>query len=139
MKSSLMVNLFVLLLGLVVLVPSAYQIYKYCTFRFKGISVYGVIENPLQAKDLGGRPFVEFEDLQGDKHGFKTKAKTNWFLAPKKGEKIKIYYFENDPQTAIVDSLFHYLIFPLFFNIIGIMIVIQVFKNLWQNLNMKSE
>jgi hypothetical protein len=50
--------------------------------------VYGVIENPLQAKDLGGRPFVEYEDLQGHKHGFKTKAKTNWFLAPKKGEKI---------------------------------------------------
>ena len=50
-------------------------------------------------------------------------------------ENSQIYYFENDPQTAIVDSFFHYLIFPLFFSIIGIMVVIQVVKNLWQNLN----
>ena len=113
-------KLIVLSLGLLFLLPSAYKLYTYCTFRFHAISVDGIITDASRGRDLGGRPFVTYQDLQGNSHGIKSKAKTHWFFAPKVGEKIKVIYDKRNPDVAIVDSTIHYIVLPLFFITTGV-------------------
>jgi hypothetical protein len=108
-------KLIILSLGLLFLLPSAYKLYTYCTFRYRAISVDGIITDALRGRDLGGRPFVAYEDLLGNSYERKSKAKTHWFFAPKTGEKIRVFYDKRDPAVAIVDSTIHYIIIPLFF------------------------
>ncbi|MFH1153580.1 MAG: DUF3592 domain-containing protein [Pseudomonadota bacterium] len=131
----LVTKVFVVLLGLIVLFLCAYKFFNYCTFRYRSVAVYGVIEDPLQGRDWGGRPYVEYKDLQGKIYGFKTKAKTHWFSAPQKGKKINVFFLKDNPQVAIVDSLFHYVILPLFIGVLGLISVIAGVKNIWQELN----
>jgi hypothetical protein len=118
-RGNVITQLVVLSLGLLFFIPSAYNIYSYCLFRTQAITVQGVIEDPLQGKDWGGRPFIEYRDLQGNTHGFKTRAKTHWFRTPEKGETLTVYFSEDDPQNAMTDSPFHYVILPLFFGVMG--------------------
>ena len=78
---------------------------------------------------MGGRPFVEYKDMQGTSYERKSKAKTHWFFAPKVGEKIKVFYDERDPTEAIVDNTFHYILLPLFLIISGISCIFFVVKD----------
>ena len=112
---NLIIKLIILFLGLLFLLPPAYKLYKYCAFRYHAVSVDGIIIDPLRGRDLGARPFVEYKDLMGNSYERKSKAKTHWFFAPKVGEKIKVFYNKSDPNVAIIDSEFYYIILPLFF------------------------
>ena len=129
----LIAKFFILFLGSILLVPFGYKLYNYCDLRYHAVAVYGVVEDPLQGGALGSRPFVEYKDLKGHKYGFKTEAKTHWFFAPQKGEKIRVLFLENEPQTAIADSLFHYGLLPLFFSLIGSALCFYTIKQAWQD------
>lgn len=78
---------------------------------------------------MGGRPFVEYKDLQGKSYERKSKAKTHWFVSPRVGEKIKVFYDKRDPNIAIVNDTFHYIILPLGFIITGICFIFYVFRD----------
>ncbi len=108
-------KLIILSLGLLFLLPSAYKLYTYCTFRYHAISADGIITDASRGRDLGGRPFVTYQDLLGNSYERKSKAKTHWFFAPKVGEKIKVLYDKRNPAVAIVDSTIHYIVLPLIF------------------------
>lgn len=124
-------KLFVVLIGSILLLPSAWKLYMYYSFLSDSETVFGIIEDPLWGGDMGGRPFIEYKDLQGRIHGFRPKAKTHWFYAPQKGEKIKVFFLKNDPKTAIADSVFHHLVLPLFFGIIGGAVIVYSLRNDW--------
>lgn len=136
MGSSLIGNLLVkivtLLLGLILFLPSSYKLYTYCIFRYSSTAVYGTIEKPMQSRDIGNRPFIVFKDTQGKEHEFRSKAKTNWFFANKKGDEIKVLFLKNDPQQAIVDSVFYYIVLPISFCCMGGLLVFYVFKEGWR-------
>jgi len=127
-----MTRLLMLFFGLILLVPCAYKLYAYSVFRSQTIAVYGIVDKPARGMEMGSRPFVEYKDLAGNVHYIKSKAKTHWFYAPEKGEKIRVFYLEKDPKTAMVDSLFHYIILPLGFMAIGGAVVVLVFKQKWR-------
>lgn len=116
---NLTTKLIVLSLGLLFLLPSAYKLYSYGVFRYRAIAVEGVIVDASRGRDLGGRPFVAYSDLQGNPYERKSRAKTHWFFAPQVGEKITVFYDQRDPETAIVDSPFHYILLPIFFITVG--------------------
>ena len=136
MKSHLfgeiLVKLFALSLGLIFLLPSAYKFYSYCKFRYHSIAVYGNVEKSMHGRDIGGRPFVEYKDSRGNVYDVRSKAKTNWFFAPKKGDELKVLYLKHDPKVAIVDSLFYYIVLPLIFCAVGATVLFHVFKNTWR-------
>jgi hypothetical protein len=116
---NLFLKLFTLALGLVLLFPCAYRIYTYCAFRYHAVAVNGHVEKSMQGHDIGGRPLVEYKDTQGNVLEVRSKAKTNWFFAPKKGDEIRVLFLKRDPQVAIVDSVFYYILLPLTFCVIG--------------------
>lgn len=131
MKSSrvgdLIPKLFMLLIGIMFVIPPVYKLYTYCSFRYRSISVYGVVSDHSRGRGMGGRPFVKFADQSGNHYEIKSQAKTHWFYAPRQGEKIRVFYLKDAPQVAIVDSTFHYIVFPLSLVIIGSFIIAYVF------------
>ncbi len=130
-------NVLMVFVGAIFLIPSTVKIYAYGQFYIRSVSVYGIVDKmPLGGgSGFGGRPLVQYQDLQGNAHVIKSKVKTHFFLAPRKGEKIKVLFLEKDPQTAMVDSLFHYFILPLVFMGIGISLVFLAVKRGWSSLN----
>lgn len=122
-------KLFMFLLGMIFLFPSAFKLYSYCAFRYQAVSVYGIVIDPLRSRDIGCRPFVQYKDLQGKFHEKKSKAKTHWLYAPKIGEKIKVFYDRQNPQISIVDSTFHYIFLPLCFISAGVCIIFFVVRD----------
>lgn len=123
------IKLIMLSLGLLFLLPPAYKLYTYCAFRSHAISVDGIIIDSSRGRDMGGRPFVEYKDAQGKSYERKSKAKTHWFFAPRVGEKIKVFYDKQDPNIAIVNDTFHYIILPLGFIITGICFIFYVLRD----------
>lgn len=142
-RPGLLKNLFppllMLFLGSILLVPSAYQLYTYEQFLCNAVPGTGVVDKPMSGSDLGGRPFVQFRDLQGQVFGFKTKAKTHWFFAPQKGEKINILFLPEKPETVIVDNKFHYLVLPLVFFLIGGAVCFYALRLGWRELRSGRE
>lgn len=112
-------RIFIFLLGLVMALPALNMLYTYCNYRYFGSMVYGTVSHPSSGRDMGGRPLIEYADARGEVHEFKSRAKTHLFYAPKKGEKIKIFFHRKDPQKAIVDSLLFYVLLPLIFLAVG--------------------
>jgi hypothetical protein len=54
----LFTRLFVLLLGLMILIPSVYKLCSYCVFRYQSVQVYGSIDRPLWGRNfLGGQVY----------------------------------------------------------------------------------
>ncbi len=84
-------RIFVFVLGLIVILPAVNKLYSYCTYRYRGEMVYGIITHPAFSRDLGGRPLIQYTDAKGGVHEFKSRAKTHWFYAPKNGEKSKYF------------------------------------------------
>ena len=113
-------KILMLVLGLLFLLPPAYKLVTYAVFRFHAITVEGTIADGSRGRDLGGRPFVEYTDQQGNAYEIKSKAKTHWLFAPKVGEKLKVFYDERDPGKAIVNSNIHYIFIPLCFIAAGL-------------------
>jgi hypothetical protein len=142
MTSSLIGNLFtklfVLLIGLIFILPS-YKLYSYILFRYQSVSVNGIIVMPSRGRDIGARPLVEYHDQQGNTYEIKSKAKTHWLFAPKKGEQIKVLFLRDAPEKAMVDSIFYYVVLPLCFVAIGVTMVFLVFKRSGNALNDASE
>ena len=128
---SILTRLFCLGIGLVCLLPSAYKLAAYGMFRYRAVAVRGVIEHPSAGRDLGGRPLIAYTDHQGLTHEFKSRAKTHWFTAPRKGERIKVFYLAHDPQSAVVGSLFHHILFPLMLSGVGGYCCYCVLKDVW--------
>ncbi|MBT8346752.1 MAG: DUF3592 domain-containing protein [Desulfofustis sp.] len=117
--SKLFIQLFILSLGVMVFAAGASKIYTYGNYRVWGESTYGVVERPASGRGLGGRPLVRYEDNSGLVHEFKSVAKTHWLFRPVTGDKIKIYFSKDEPQNAIIDSLFFYLFLPILFISVG--------------------
>lgn len=130
---NLMTQALMLAFGLLLLVPCAYKLTTYLIFRNHAVAVDGVIDKPARGMELGSRPFVEYKDLHGKVFHIKSKAKTHWFYAPEKGAKIKVFYLEKDPGSAMVDSLFYYVFLPLGFMAVGGAIVVSVLKQNWRH------
>ena len=78
---------------------------------------------------MGGRPLLQYEDLQGNVHVVKSKVKTHCFAAPREGETIKVLFLENDLRTAMVDNAFQHVAVPLVFLVIGAYVIFPVVKN----------
>ena len=129
---NLMTHVLMLFFGLLLLVPCAYKLATYVVFRNHAIAVDGIIDKPARGMEMGSRPFVKYKDLLGNAYYMKSKAKTHWFCAPEKGAKIKVFYLEKDPETAMVDSLFYYVFLPLGFMAVGGAIVVSVLKQNWR-------
>ena len=142
-RPGLLKNLFpqllMIFLGSILLVPSGYQLYAYGRFLCNAVPGTVIVDKPMSGSDLGGRPFVQFRDLQGQVFGFKTKAKTHWFFAPQKGEKINILFLPEKPDTAIVDNKFHYLVLPLVFVLIGGAVCFYAIRLGWRELSSSLE
>jgi len=138
MKSDLLGDLFVKLItlsfGLILLLPSTYKFYSYVIFRSHAVAVYGYVEKAMGNGVLGGRPFIAYQDTQGKVYSFRSRAKTNWLFTPKRGDKVKVLFLQNDPQKAIVDSVFYYILFPLVFCVMGAVLLFYVFQNSWRQL-----
>jgi hypothetical protein len=130
---NLMVKLLVLSLGLFLFLSFAYKFYSYAIFRYHSVAVYGKVEKAMWGGDIGGRPFIDYKDTLGKIHSFRSKAKTNWFFAPKKGDKVKVFFLKNDPQQAIVDSVFYYILLPLVFCVLGAAILFTFLKSSWRD------
>ncbi|MFW2367258.1 MAG: hypothetical protein ACN4GW_12630 [Desulforhopalus sp.] len=113
--STSFMRIFILLLGLMMVLPALNKLYIYCSYRYLGHMTYGIIDHPSSGRDIGGRPLIQYNDLTGSVHEFKSRAKTHLFYTPQKGEKIKIFIHQSDPQKAIVDNLFHYVFMPIIF------------------------
>lgn len=126
-------KLIILSFGLLFLIAPAYKLYTYCVFRYDAVSVDGIIIDSSSGRDLGGRPFVEYKDLRGNAHERKSKAKTHWFFTPEVGEKVQVFYNKRDPNEAIVDSSFHYIILPLFFIAVGSTFLFCLFSDILNN------
>ena len=123
----------VLVLGLMVCLPSAYRIYHYLKFRHSAVAVYGVVDKPCAGgSGFGATPLVEFQDREGRRHVIKSQVKTHFFVAARKGEPIKVLFSAQAPETALVDSLFHYIMLPLIFAVIGAGAIAMALKNGWQ-------
>jgi hypothetical protein len=125
---SIVTKLIMLGVGLFLLVPFSYKLYQYGAFRHDAISAVGVITLPARGMGMGGRPFVEYRDATGTVHELKSIAKTHWFFAPEKGETLRVLFQKDNPDTAIVDSVFHYILLPLFCSALGIRILYGVFR-----------
>jgi len=82
---NLMTQVLMLAFGLILLVPCAYKLTTYIVFRNQSIAVNGIIDMSSRGMELGGRPFVEYKDLQGNVHTIKSKAKTHWFYGNRRG------------------------------------------------------
>lgn len=108
-----LLRIFIFLLGLMLLLPALNKLYSYYNYRYLGYMVYGTVDHPSSGRDIGGRPWIQYLDKAGNVHEFKSKAKTHWFYAPKRGEKMKVFIHRRDTQKAIVDSLFYYVVLPL--------------------------
>lgn len=123
MKSSIIgtgfMRIFILLLGLMMLLSALNKLYIYCSYRYLGHMTYGIVDHPSSGRDIGGRPLIQYKDLTGRVHEFKSRAKTHMFYTPQKGEKIKIFIHQSDPQKVIVDNLFYYVFLPLIFLVAG--------------------
>jgi hypothetical protein len=56
---NIVTKLFMLSLGLILFIPSAYKLYDYFAFRYQAMTVYGMVIDPSKGKDLGGRPVIQ--------------------------------------------------------------------------------
>ena len=88
---------------------------------------------------MGGRPFVEYKDMQGTSYERKSKAKTHWFFAPKVGEKIRVFYDKRDPNIAIVDNTFYYIVLPLCFIIAGSFTILYSVRDTFHEIRKDAE
>ncbi len=123
-------KMIMLVVGLLFLLPASYKIYLYSVFRMNSASAWGVIAGSSRSRDIGARPFVEYQDSKGNKFERKSKAKTHWLFAPKKGEKIKVFYNPIDPNVALVDSITHYIVLPIVFILIGLSVIVYLVRGL---------
>ena len=58
-------KLLVFSMGSLFLIPATYKLGTYTLFRHYAIAVDGIITASSRGRDNGGRPFVEYRDLQG--------------------------------------------------------------------------
>ncbi len=125
-----------MLLGSILLIPSAGKIYAFYTFRNNTVAVYGTVDKtpPAGGAGFGGRPLIRYEDREGNVHVFKSRDKTHFFVAPRKGERIKVLYLKSDPRTAMVDSRLHHIIIPLLFIAVGAAAIYWSLKNIWSEI-----
>ena len=122
-------QLIMVALGLLLLLPAAVKLTTYGQFRYRAVAVEGRVVGPSPGRGLGGRPFVEYKDRQGNVYETKSRAKTHWFFAPQAGETLKVFYDSRDPAVAIVNSNAHYIFFPLGFMAAGAGCLYCVFRD----------
>ena len=112
-------RILILVLGLIMFIPAANQLYRYCQLQFFGIHATGTVTHSSSSRDWGGRPLIQYEDQEGSLYEFKSKVKTHWFTKPVKGEKIEVLFARADSSQVIVDSIFYYVIVSLIFLVAG--------------------
>lgn len=125
----LFTNIFVLIIGLILIGPTLYKVFSYATLLRQGITVQGEVVKRGEGAFIGCKPFVTFADSTGNSHTIKSTVSYHWFFAPKRGDEITIVYTKEAPQEAIVASLLHYICIPSIFISIGLLMVFSVLFN----------
>ena len=134
LKGNLATNAFMLVLGLLLFIPAAQRMWVYASFYTNAVSVMGSVDKPSSGAGFGGRPLISYQDLSGAVHVFKSRVKTHFFMAPRKNEQVRVLFLESDPDQAMVDSSFHYILLPLGFLLIGAGVVLLALKNSWREI-----
>jgi hypothetical protein len=117
-----------LVIGLSLLIPFGYRLYTYSVFNYRSVAVDGIVVKSLRGRDLGGRAIIEYRDLDGNAHEIASKYKIHWLSAPKKRERVAVRFLPDEPDNAIVESLFHYVVVPLFCVAIGGGLIVSMVK-----------
>jgi len=124
MKSSLagriLVNSLVIGLGLIILIPSLYRISIFSYHHFKSITISGEVVEKGMGRTFGCRPDIQFTDNNGTAREFKTKIIYHFLVCPEEGEKVKILYREERPDSTIVASYFYHVCLSTIFILIGL-------------------
>lgn len=120
---------FVLLLGLVIIIPTLSKFLHYATVRLHCTHVYGSVTRTGHGQYLGSKPYVTFKDGKGDVYEVRSAVNYYFLFAPKRGDRLRVYYSASDPQSALVDNWVHYLLLPLVFLSIGFFLIYSVFVN----------
>ena len=115
----LFIKAFVFVLGFMVFAAGVSKLYTYGSYRFLGETTLGEIAHPASSRGLGGRPLIQYEDSSGLVYEFKSVAKTHWFFKPQTGEKLTVFFDGDEPNKAIVDSKFYYVVLPILFICVG--------------------
>ncbi len=123
----LFVNLFMCLIGLMIVVSTAYKIYDYLHFKRQSLETKGVVTDIGCSGYFGCKPFVTYVDTQNQVYEFRSKLNYYFFAHPKKEEKVQILFLVSDHQKAIVSDLYYNIIQPLYFLLFGLFIVVVIF------------
>lgn len=128
MGRSLFQRLIGLVIGMSLLIPFGYRLYTYGVFNYRSVAVDGIVVKSLRGRDLGGRAILEYRDLEGNTHEIASKYKIHWLYAPKKWERVTVRFLPDEPEKAIVESLFHYVVLPLFCISVGGWLIVSMVK-----------
>lgn len=130
-------HLFVLAIGMLFLIPASFKLYAYLSFRHDSTPTIGTVTKAGMGQYLGSRPFVQYSDTQGNLHEIKSEVNFYWFFAPRKGDRIHLLMQNNNPDSAIISSFFHYIAMPLFLILVGAATLIRQLLNTAQYIAMK--
>ena len=114
--------------GICLIIPFGCRLYTHSVFTCQSVSVEGVVVKSLRGRDIGGRALVEYKDPNGNVYEVPSKYKIHWFFAPTQGEQIGVRFMANDPEIAIVDSLFHYIFVPSGCIVVGIALIFSAVR-----------
>ena len=109
----------VFLFGVLLIIPPGCKLFNYLRIKNQGHETVGYVTRPGTGNYIGAKPFVGFQDRAGNHHEVRSKVNYHFFFAPKTDDRFNVYYYEADPEEALVDSPFHYFYLPLFFMAVG--------------------
>lgn len=107
------------LLGVILLFPATVKVTRYGILCMHSTAVTGTVTRAGMGAYMGAKPYVAFTDRHGMVHEIKSRVNYHWFFAPTVGSAMRVRYPSNQPESAIVDSYFHYLVIPMLFILMG--------------------
>ncbi len=128
-SANLFLRSFVFLLGLIIIVPTMYKVYHYTTLRMHCSLTYGWVSRTGQGQYLGSRPYVTFSDANGVIHEVRSNVNYYFLFAPQIGKKLRVFYRESEPESALVDNWVHYILLPVIFLCLGGILIYSVVVN----------
>lgn len=135
----LFVNLFMCLLGLMIAISMAYKIFDYVRFQNQSTEVEGVVTDVGCSGYFGCKPFIEYVDAGNQVYEFRSKHNYYFFASPEKGDKVQVCFLNSDHQKAIISNTFYGIFQPLYFFLIGlVVIIILVARTVKANISLTS-
>lgn len=119
----------VLLLGIIIIMPTLYKAVNYTAMRLQSRLVYGTVSRIGQGQYLGSRPYVTFTGVNGKTYEVRSAVNYYFLFAPQLGDRVRVFYKESDPESALVDNWVHYILLPLVFLGVGFSLIYSVSTN----------